>query len=402
MTEDVVKQLKGQLEKLNQMAFYNQKLKNTGIRPSDIQALDDFEKIPFTTTTELLKELKKKPSESSLYSDDVTRINFSPSGHDLYPVYHTSNDLQKMHQVCARSLEAADVQKGDICAVTFGYHLFIAGLFYQGQLEYYGAKVIPVGPGESERAIQLINDYQVSVLISNPTFAMKLAQKGIPSVRILFVGGEPFTSVEGYPEKVREAFGKEITIIDSYSMALCMPIARSCLYGTGLHIMDDFVYAEVIDPETGETLPYGEKGELVLTHLHKEAASLLRYRTGDLTVLEKKRCGCGRALTLPKSIFGRTDEMLKVKGVKFWPSQISGVLRAFPGLTSRYQVVVRTKRGVDFLLLMVEGDDTSSPGIDELSKRLKQATLLAFNEIRVVSRLDKGPTVIDERKGRRF
>ncbi|MFH1628422.1 MAG: AMP-binding protein, partial [Pseudomonadota bacterium] len=346
MDLELMNLLEIQLDRLKQNTFYKRKLEHAGIDVSDIKRLDNFERIPFTTTTELLGELRKRPSESSLYSDDVTRINFSPSGHDLYPVYHTHNDLQKMHQVCARSLEAAGVEKGDICAVTFGYHLFIAGLFYQGQLEYYGAKVIPLGPGESERAVQLINDYQISVLISNPTFAMKLAQKRIPSIRILFVGGEPFTSVEGYPEKVREAFGREITIIDSYSMALCMPIARSCQHGTGLHVMDDFVYAEVIDPETGKTLLYGEKGELVLTHLHKEAAPLLRYRTGDLTLLEKKRCECGRELTLPKSVFGRTDEMLKIKGVKFWPSQISGILRAFPGLTNRYQVVISTKEGV--------------------------------------------------------
>ena len=402
MANDVVSLLKGQLERLSQIAFYEMKLKNAGIRPSNIEGLEDFQKIPFTTTTELLKELTKKPSESSFYSEDVTRINFSPSGDTLFPVYHTRNDLQKMHQVCARSLEAAGVRKGDICAVTFGYHLFIAGLFYQGQLEYYGAKVIPVGPGESERAVQLINDYQVSVLISNPTFAMKLTQKGIPSVRILFVGGEPFTSVEGYPEKVREAFGRDITIIDSYSMALCMPIARSCQHGTGLHIMDDFVYAEVIDPETGKTLPYGEKGELVLTHLYKDAAPLLRYRTGDLTLLEKKRCACGRALTLPKSVFGRTDGMLKVKGVKFWPSQISGILISFPGVTNRYQVVVRSEKGTDFLRLLVESKDPSRLNTEELSRRLKLETLVAFNDIQIVNRLEEGPAVIDQRKGRRF
>ncbi len=177
-----------------------------------------------------------------------------------------------MHEVCARSLEAAGVKKDDICAVTFGYHLFIAGLFYQSQLEYYGTKVIPLGPGESERAIKIINNLQVSVLISNPTFAMKLAAGGVPGVRTLFVGGEPFTSVEGYPEKVRAAFGRDITIIDSYSIAACTPVARSCRYGTGLHIMDDFVYAEVIDPVTGENVSYGEKAELVLTHLYKEVA----------------------------------------------------------------------------------------------------------------------------------
>ncbi len=391
-----------QLERLGRNSFYGKKMKNAGVDLSAIKTLEDFEKIPFTTTSELLAELKKKPSESAFYCGDVTRINFSPSGQDLYPVYHTEHDLENMHQVCARSLEAAGVKKGDICAVTFGYHLFVAGLFYQGQLEYYGAKVIPLGPGESERAVQLINDYQISVLISNPTFAMKLAQKGIPSVKILFVGGEPFTSVEGYPEMVREALGGDITIIDSYSMALCMPVARSCRYGAGLHIMDDFVYAEVIDPVTGEGVPRGESGELVLTHLHKEAAPLLRYRTGDLTRMENKRCECGRELTLPRSIFGRTDEMLKVKGVKFWPSQVSGILRSCSGLSNKYRVIVSTRGGVDHLQLMVEGSDASGAAVDELAKRLKRETLLAFNDIQVLVKLEDGPSVVDERKGRGF
>ncbi len=402
MDLQVINLLEVQFDRLKQNVFYKRKLEQAGIDLSDIRSLNDFERIPFTTTTELLKELRKKPSESFLYSDDVTRINFSPSGHDLYPIYNTTNDIENMHRVCANSLKAAGVKKGDICAVTFGYHLFIAGLFYQGQLEYYGAKVIPLGPGESERAVQLINDYQISVLISNPTFAIKLAQKGIPSIKILFVGGEPFTSVEGYPEKVREAFGRDVIIIDSYSMALCMPIARSCRYGTGLHIMDDFVYAEVIDPETGKSVPYGERGELVLTHLKKEAAPLLRYRTGDLTFLEKKSCECGRVFTLPKSVFGRTDEMLKIKGVKFWPSQISGILRSFPELTGRYQVAVRTEGGVDFLRLTVEGNDASSLDTETLSRRLKLETLVVFNDIRTVNQLEEGPAVIDERKGRRF
>jgi phenylacetate-CoA ligase len=372
------------------------------MKPSDIKTLDDFKKIPFTTSSEYLRELKRRPSECSLYSDDVTRINYSPSGQELYPIYHTNEDLNKMHEACSRSLKAAGVKKGDICVVTFGYHLFVAGLFYQSQLEYYGAKVIPLGPGESERAIAIINNYQVSVLMANPTFAMKLAGGGIPSVRILFVGGEPFTSVEGYPEKVHAAFGRDITIIDSYSMALCMPVARSCRYGTGLHVMDDFVYAEVIDPVTGENIPYGEKGELVLTHLYKKASPLLRYRTGDLTVMERKRCECGREITLPKSVFGRTDEMLKIKGVKFWPSQISTILHGFPEFTNRYRVNITSRRGVDFLELTIEGAREAKERTDELSIKLKQETLLAFNKVVIVDKLEEGPMVVDEREGRPF
>jgi phenylacetate-CoA ligase len=398
----MIEVLKKQVEKLYGLGFYKKKLDQAGIKPSRIKTLDDFRRIPFTSSSEILEELKKKPSECSLYNDKVIRMNFSPSGQDLYPVYQTNNDLKKMHEICARTLKAAGVKKGDVCAVTYGYHLFIAGLFYQSQLEYYGAKVIPLGPGESERAINLINGYEVSVLITNPTFAIKLAEGGIPSVKILFVGGEPFTSVEGYPEKVRKAFGREITIIDSYSMALCMPVARSCRHDKGLHIMDDLIYAEVIDPLTGENVPDGEKGELVLTHLYKEAAPLLRYRTGDLTFMERKPCQCGRQITLPRSVIGRTDEMLKVKGVKFWPSQISPILRGFPEFRDKYRILVHSKRGVDVLELIVEGSESAKSNLDELSKRLKQETLVAFDQIKIVEKLEEGPLVIDDREGRTF
>lgn len=400
--EERFNDLKNQVQKLYPLDFYKKKFDEAGIKPSDIKTVNDFKRIPFTKSSEILEELKKRPSECSLYSGKVTRINFSPSGQELYPVYQTQNDLLKMYEVCARSLEAADVKKDDVCAITFGYHLFIAGLFYQSQLEYYGAKVIPLGPGESERAIHLINRYEVSVLMANPTFAMKLASGGIPSVRVLFVGGEPFTSVGGYPEKVKKAFGRDITIIDSYSMALCMPIARSCKYGTGLHLFDNFIFAEVIDPMTGESVPNGEKGELVLTHLYKEAVPLLRYRTGDLTVMETKRCKCGRELTLPKSVFGRTDEMLKIKGVKFWPSQIGTILKEFPECKEKYRIFVHSPKGVDTLELFVEGDETARNRTEDLSRRLKQETLLAFNKIEIVEKLEEGPLVLDEREGRSF
>ena len=394
--------LKNQVQKLYSLDFYKNKFNAAGIKPSDIRTVNDFKKIPFTKSPEILEELKKRPSECSLYSGNVTRINFSPSGQELYPIYQTQNDLFKMYEVCARTLKTADVKRDDVCAITFGYHLFIAGLFYQSQLEYYGAKVIPLGPGESERAINLINKYKVTVLMANPTFAMKLASTGIPSVRILFVGGEPFTSVEGFPEKVKKAFGRDITIIDSYSMALCMPIARSCKYGTGVHVLEDFVFAEVIDPVTGECIPNGEKGELVLTHLYKEAVPLLRYRTGDLTMMETKECQCGRERTLPKSVFGRTDEMLKIKGVKFWPSQIGTILKEFPECKEKYRIFVHSSKGVDTLELFVEGDEVARNRTEDLSRRLKQETLLAFNKIEIVEKLEEGPLVLDEREGRKF
>lgn len=398
----VLEQLQAQLKHLNTIDFYRRKFQQASLEVGDISSLENFQQIPFTNSKEFQADIQKPPSECSLFTPEVTRVNLSPSGQELYPVYQTNKDLETMHRVCARSLEAAGVTPRDMVAVTFGYHLFIAGLFYQGQFEYYGSKVIPLGPGESARAVQLINDYQIGVLVSNPTFAMKLAEAGIPSVHTIFVGGEPFTSVQSYPEKVRAAFERDITIIDSYSMALCMPIARSCRHNTGLHIMDEFVYTEVIDPLTGDPVPLGEKGELVLTHLHKQASPLLRYRTGDLTVLENKTCACGRRITMPQSVIGRTDDMLKIKGVKFWPSQIATILRSYPQFSPKYQVTVDALNGVDTLALVVEGKTGSAVLLDKLATHLKSETLLKFNEIRITEKLEDGPSVVDKRKGRSF
>lgn len=402
MDDHIFDLLQKQVSKLYELSFYGKKFDAAGLAPKDIKAPDDFKKIPFSSSPEIVGELKKKPSECCFYTDAVRRINYSPSGKNLYPIYNTEKDLARMHQACARSLKTAGLTTNDVCAITFGYHLFIAGLFYQSQLEYYGAKAIPLGPGESERAVNIINQYDVSVLITNPTFAMKLAAGNIPSVKTLFVGGEPFTSVEGYPQRVRAAFDRDINIIDSYSMALCMPIARNCLHNPGLHIADDFVYAEIIDPDTGQEVPFGEKGELVLTHLYKEAAPLLRFRTGDLTMMVKENCACGREYTLPKSVFGRTDEMLKIKGVKFWPSQIATVLHGFPEFSKNYRLIVSEENGIDRLKLMVEGDAQAQGEVEALSRRLKQETLLGFNQIEVKGKLDEGPLVLDQRKGRSF
>jgi phenylacetate-CoA ligase len=397
-----IEAIRDQVARLYRIEFYRKKLDGAGIRPSDLRTFEDFRRIPLTGNSEILDELKKRPSQCSLYPPDVVRINFSPSGRDLYPVYHTRRDLQRMNEVCARSLESAGVTPDDLCAITFSYHLFIAGLFYQSQLEYYGAKVIPLGPGETDRTVDLINRLGVSVLIGNPTFAMKLAAGGIPDVRILFVGGEPFTAVEGYPERVLRAFGRELTIIDSYSMALCMPIARSCRFGRGLHLLDEFVHAELIDPMTAEEVPPGEKGELVLTHLTKDASPLLRYRTGDLTFINKERCECGKELTLPRGVIGRTDEMLKIKGVKFWPSQIGTIVGGFQELTGGYRVEVDTARGVDRLELILEGAGLSEERMEALFQRLKRETLVSFDRVKVVEALEQGARVIDHRPGRTF
>lgn len=287
-----------QVKRVNRVGFYRCKLKRACINPLKINTFEDFKKIPFTTNTEFVEELKQEPGKCSLYPKNVTRINFSPTGKDLYPVFHTNKDLKIMNQVCARSLKDTGILKRDICAVAFGYNFSISGLFYQSQLEFYGAKVIPLDPDQTERAARIINDYKVSVLISDLPFAIKLATLGVQGIKILFVCADPFSYEDDYPVKIREIFQKKIIIIDSYNIVECSPVACGCRYETGLHIIDDFVYAEIIDPETGKNVLPGEKGELVLTHLYKEAAPLLRYRTGNLTYMENNYCKCGRQFTL--------------------------------------------------------------------------------------------------------
>ena len=391
------KVLKKQIGYLYTLDFYRKKMDEAGIGPRDILSLKDFEGIPFTTHGEFVKEMDRNdPPYGSFFPPGVVRINLTPSGDHLLPIFHTANDLGFMHQVCHRSLEAAGVIQSDVCAVTFGYHLFIAGLFYQGQLETYGAKVIPLGPGDTSRAVDIINRHGVTVLVANPSFALKLASSGMNRIRILFAGGEPLTSVPGYKDRIRQALGQDLVIIDSYSMSECIPIARNCAMETGLHIMDEFVYAEIIDPETGETLENGHIGELVLTHMKKEAQPLLRYRTGDLAELVETPCKCGRSVTMPSGISGRTDEMLKVKGVKFYPSQIKTIIEEH-GIGTGFRLTIRSEKGADKLTLTLKDTSEARSKTESLRHALRKATLLNFDEIVFSDHLEEGPRVSDER-----
>lgn len=390
--------LRKQLESLYLIDFYRKKMDAAGIAPRDILSFKDFEGVPFTTHGEFVKEMgRNNPRYGSFFHPGVVRINLTPSGDQLLPVFHTAGDLEFMHQVCHRSLKAAGVTKNDVCAVTFGYHLFIAGLFYQGQLETYGAKVIPLGPGETSRAVDIINRHNVTVLVANPSFALKLATSGMNRIRILFAGGEPLTSVPGYKERIRQALGRDLGIIDSYSMSECIPIARNCAMETGLHVMDEFVYAEIIDPETGKPLENGTVGELVLTHMKKEAQPLLRYRTGDLAELVETSCGCGRSVTMPLGVTGRTGEMLKVKGVKLYPSQVKRLIME-QGAGNGAILAIRSKKGVDRLTLTLEDTPAARSKREDLRKALKKVTLLNFDEIAFSDAVEEGFRVSDYRE----
>ena len=377
---NILKALSAQLRRNCQHPFYLRKLKEVGLKPDDVKTLQDFAKIPFMTRGELYDELAR----NSFMTDDIVRVNLSPSPFGLIPILNTKKDIEAMNRANARAFERAGVGKSDVVMITFGYHIFIAGMMFHGAFEEIGAKTIPIGPGSTKQAIEIARKLKPTVLVANPSFALKLAKEGLEGIKILIAAGEPFSSVRGYRERVRDALG-DVTLIDYYGMAECTPIACECMHETGLHVSTDFCYVEVIDPETGEVVGEGERGEIVVTHLNKDAMPLQRYRTGDLGIVESVECPCGMSLTMPTGIFGRTDEMYKVKGVKIYPSQIPFVLKSFPELTERFRMEIsKTEKGTDTLKIIVEG----SGNVELIKARLREA-LLVTPEVEVVEKLSK-------------
>lgn len=393
-----LKILQAQIKRLSTLPFYKKRFQESGIEPEDIRSFADFQKIPLMDTKDLQKDLENYPPFGSLFHPQTVRMTLSPGPQGLMPVYHTRQDVEEVNRELATMYRACGVTADDIVAITFGYHLFIAGITLHGGFETLGCKTIPLGPGESKRTAEILNRFKVTVLASNPSFALKLAEEGVRSLRILFAGGEPFSSVQGYKEKLRQALGP-ISLIDSYGLGQSTPVARECREERGLHVADNLLYLEIVDPETGQVLPDGQRGEIVISHLRRQGSPLLRFRTGDLSLLEHIECSCGRKATLTKGVLGRTDEMHKVKGVKLYPSQIDHVLRTIPQYSpGRYRVTLQNKAGGgDLFLLTVEGKAPAPAETAKLIDLLKGILLIKPDRIEFVDKLPEGPQVIDER-----
>ena len=279
--------------------------------------------------------------------------------------------------------------------MTFGYHLFVAGLFYQSQMEAHGVACIPLGPGEAERAVDVCNTHGVTVLAGNPSFSLRLIEAGLRPPKVFFAGGEAFTGNEALYARVRAAM-PETVLVDAFSLSEFLPVARSFPGGEGVHVFDELVHAEVINPETLEPVPDGERGELVLSHLVKEAQPLIRYRTGDLTIRRATAPVHGRTVSLPRVVFGRTDEMVKMKGVKIYPSEIRAVLLGIDGLTGKYRITVETERGRDRLGLTLEGS-ADDDALEAVARRFRRQTLIGADRIEIAAALEDGPVTVDRR-----
>jgi len=368
MSREEIEQL--QLERLQavmnrvhkNVIHYKKTFDMLGIIAEDIASLSDLSKIPFTTKSDLL--LNYPYGMFAVPLREVVRIH-SSSGTTGKPIVvgYTKNDIKIWANLVARLMTAAGVTRDDLVQIAFGYGIFTGGFGMHYGAEAIGASVIPMGTGNTEKQIMIMQDYKTTVLVSTPGYALALAQRlekmdinpNALSLKAGLFGGEPWS------EKVREEIESRLMLsaTDNYGLSEVIGpgVAGECSCKNGLHIYEDAFIPEIIDPETGKVLPAGQAGELVLTTLTKEAFPMIRYRTGDITCLDYTKCECGRTLARMKKIMRRSDDMLIIRGVNIFPAQIEEIIYSVAQGETPYQIVVERKSGIDSVEVIVEITD---------------------------------------------
>lgn len=340
--------------------FYKKKFDEAGLQPADIKSLKNLQRLPFTAKTDLRDHypfgLFAVPMEQ------VVRIHASSGTTGKQTVVgYTRQDIDIWAELMARSLAAAGAQKTDIIQNAYGYGLFTGGLGVHYGAEKLGAAVIPISGGNSKRQIIIMQDFGSTVLTCTPSYALFLAETaeemGVDikklKLRVGVFGAEPWS------EKMREEIERTLNLqaIDIYGLSEVIGpgVSIECLEAKqGLHVFEDHFIPEIINPQTGKILPYGEKGELVFTTITKEAFPLIRYRTRDISVLYPQPCMCGRTHVRMERVSGRSDDMLIIRGVNVFPSQIESVLMNIEGVEPHYLLIVDRKGNLDTLEVQVE------------------------------------------------
>lgn len=343
--------------------FYHRKFQQSNLAPEDVQSLGDVVKLPFTTKHDLRDGYPYEMFAVPLR--EIVRIH-SSSGATAKPVVvgYTKNDLKHWAELVARVLSAAGVTKDDVVQIAFDYGLFTGGFGMHYGAERLGASVIPVSSGNTERQIQIMQDFRSTALVSTPSYALYMLslmnKMGVPPaalcLRVGLFGGEPM----GDKTRARIESGLGIVATDNYGISAVMGpgIAGECELKTGLHINEDHFLAEVIDPETLEVLPEGETGELALTTLTKEGIPMIRYRTRDVTSITRVPCKCGRTSARMTPVRKRTDDMIIMHGVNVYPSEVEALLYDIEHVEPHYQIILDREDGLDYLTLRVELSST--------------------------------------------
>ncbi|MGA3058909.1 MAG: phenylacetate--CoA ligase [Candidatus Bathyarchaeia archaeon] len=357
-----------QLEKLREQVkccyehsvFYKKKFDAIGLKPENINSLDDLQKIPFTAKTDLRDNYPFGMVAAK--SDEIVEIHASSgtTGNPIIGAY-TKNDMDVWQELMARSIYTAGGRRQDVIHIAYGYGLFTGGLGFHYGAQKIGAKIVPASGGMTQRQIKLMKDLDVTILACTPSFAVYLAetmaQEGVIPRKDLKLKTGMF-GAEPWSDKLRERIEKDLGIdaFDVYGLTeLCGPgVAVECSQHNGLHVWEDHFIVETIDPDTGEVLPAGDEGEIVFTTLTKTGLPMLRYRTRDISKIETEKCECGRTHARMMRVHGRSDDMLIVRGVNVFPSQIEYAVMSFSELATQYLIVLDRPGALDTLLVKVE------------------------------------------------
>lgn len=397
--------------------FYKKKFDEAGIKPGDIKSLDDLKNLPFTVKQDLRDNYPF--GLFTLPMEDIVRIHAS-SGTTGKPtvVGYTKKDIELWAELMARTLAAAGATKNDIIHNAYGYGLFTGGLGIHYGSERLGASVIPISGGNTKRQIMIMQDFGSTILACTPSYALFMAEVaeevGVDfkkmKLRAGVFGAEPWSN------RMRVEIEKKLNIdaVDIFGLSEIIGpgVATECVeMKNGLHIFEDHFISEIINPVTGEVLPYGEKGELVFTTVTKEAFPLIRYRTRDISRLTPEPCRCGRTHVRMDRVSGRSDDMLIIRGVNVFPSQIESILLEIEGVEPHYQLIVDREGSLDILEVKVEVNETvfsdEIKKLQDLEKHIEKdiKDLLGVNasvklvEPKSITRSEgKAVRVIDNRK----
>ncbi len=388
----------------NNSKFYKNMFDRSGLKPSDIQTLEDIRKIPFTVKTDLRDNYPY--GLNAVPMEDIARIHAS-SGTSGKPtvVTYTKNDLEMWSECMARLITMAGVTKKDIVQISFGYGLFTGALGLHQGMEKVGATVIPASSGNTERQIMLLKDLGTTVLVATPSYALYIAEMiekmGLDindfKLRVGLFGSEA-SSVEMHNELERRL---HVLSTDNYGLSEIIGpgVAGECTYKQGLHVNEDYFHIEILNPETFEPVPDGEYGELVITALSKEAMPILRYRTKDITRIIPGTCPCKRTMRRLDKFQGRTDDMLVIRGVNVFPSQIEGVLMDIPEVGSSYEIVVTRENYMDKLEVSVEVADS---GLLDNYKKLEELRAKIRHNLKTVLQIDAAVKLVEPLTLKRF
>ena len=382
-------------------SFYGKKYIEAGI--TQVETPEDFEKLPFSEKSDLRDAyplgLMTAPEE------EIVRIH-SSSGTTGKPVIipYTAKDVDDWGEMFKRCYETAGITDQDRIQITPGYGLWTAGIGFQNGAEKLGAMVVPMGPGNTEKQLQMMQDLGTTVITATSSYALLLTEevekRGLKDkikLRKGVIGSERWT--KKMRDRISSGLGIELYDIYGLTEIYGPGIGINCKYNTGMHYWDDYLYLEIIDPKTGKTVPDGEWGEIVITTLVKEGAPLIRYRTHDISRIIPGECPCGSCFPRIDTIQGRTDDMMKIKGVNVFPNQIEEVLAGFPEISSEYQIRISHVDGRDSMRIYVE--TTGDVDFADLTRRIAEAVKSKIGFTPIVKAVEVGVLPRSEKKAKR-